>query len=747
MSLCKSTTLPGNQYSVVREKSLHRLSSSYSPVSVTNLVRLTILSSLLISTLSFTFLTTYAATAPVRAKLGVTSTTLVRNGLVGHWTFDGKNMTNATATDSSGQGNNGTLTNMVATSSVVQGKIGQALRLNGVSNSVVLRDSSVFDVGGAGSWCVWSYSKANQTAMPIFMHDVSSGVSGTSYKWIASYLTTNSSLLAAYVRIAGVAYSVTGPAQSSGYYNNAWHHVCTTFDKSLPSSRLKIYINGILAGQSDAANGNIDSGDFPEIGRWRTGGSSYFNGYIDDVRIYNRTLSSTEVQSIYKAGGGVVTSVPTVVNKVGTGSGLVGHWTFDGKNMTNTTARDISGNANTGTLTNMVATSSVTQGKIGQGLKFDGTNDFVNINSSASLQSSVFTYTAWVKPIGTAGGNHRTIIGGSANNSDPQFRMDSSNNLKLLKQDIAVIGTSVGTIPNDQWSHIAISYDSSGNYIFYINGTASGSGTSLQTFTFSNFYIGHRGGTMAEIWAGLLDDVRVYNRVLSAKEIQSLYKAGGGAVVKPVTSFTCGTSNVTDADGNVYNTVSVGSQCWMKQSLRTGTRINLATAQSNNGIIEKYCFDDTASNCTSNNPNQPDGGLYQWNEAMQYVTTAGARGICPSGWHIPTHDQLTTMERAICTSGSCATDFPYDTSTTGFRGTNEGTKLRPNGTSALEVNLAGYVEGGYFDYREVYGLLWSSSESVNTFFSWFRNVISGSAQVNRGGGDKSSAYSVRCLKD
>ena len=154
---------------------------------------------------------------------------------------------------------------------------------------------------------------------------------------------------------------------------------------------------------------------------------------------------------------------------------------------------------------------------------------------------------------------------------------------------------------------------------------------------------------------------------------------------------------------------------------------------------------DSAANCTSNDPNQPDGGLYMWDEAMQYSTTAGARGICPSGWHIPTHDQLTTMERAICTSGSCTTDFPYDTSTTGYRGTNEGTKLKPSGSSGMEVNLAGYSVSGFFVSRGTLGRLWSSSESGTN--AWSRFVNSGSAQVYRFANVKSLGFSVRCLKD
>ena len=62
---------------------------------------------------------------------------------------------------------------------------------------------------------------------------------------------------------------------------------------------------------------------------------------------------------------------------------------------------------------------------------------------------------------------------------------------------------------------------------------------------------------------------------------------------------------------------------------------------ANNGVIEKYCYNDDPNNCNTY------GGLYQWNEAMQYVTTQGAQGICPSGWHIPTYAKLQTLKTAV----------------------------------------------------------------------------------------------------
>jgi hypothetical protein len=90
-------------------------------------------------------------------------------------------------------------------------------------------------------------------------------------------------------------------------------------------------------------------------------------------------------------------------------------------------------------------------------------------------------------------------------------------------------------------------------------------------------------------------------------------------------------------DGKVYTTVYIGTQCWMKQNLNIGTRIAGAGNQTNNGTIEKYCYDDNESNCDYY------GGLYQWNEMMQYTTTQGVKGICPKGWHLPTNNEWNVL--------------------------------------------------------------------------------------------------------
>ncbi|MBK7631803.1 MAG: hypothetical protein IPJ23_14075 [Ignavibacteriales bacterium] len=106
-----------------------------------------------------------------------------------------------------------------------------------------------------------------------------------------------------------------------------------------------------------------------------------------------------------------------------------------------------------------------------------------------------------------------------------------------------------------------------------------------------------------------------------------------------MTVFICGVSKVSYG-GKDYNTVLIGNQCWLKENLNVGTMINSTGSgflQTNNGIIEKYCYDNNPANC------EIYGGLYEWPEAMQYSTTPGSQEICPLGWHIPTLADFQTL--------------------------------------------------------------------------------------------------------
>ena len=205
-----------------------------------------------------------------------------------------------------------------------------------------------------------------------------------------------------------------------------------------------------------------------------------------------------------------------------------------------------------------------------------------------------------------------------------------------------------------------------------------------------------------------------------------------------------GTPTVTDVDGNVYNTVQIGDQCWMKENLNVGIKINGDQEMQDNSTIEKYCYDDNETNCDIY------GGLYQWNEMMQYTTQEDAQGICPSGWHLPTDAEWKQLEMHLGMSQSEADD-------TGWRGTDEGEKMKSisgwynngNGTnsSGFTALPGGYrYNSGSFYTLGSYGLWWSSTECSGTL-AWYRGLDYDFDQVSRYDDYKTHGFSVRCLKD
>ncbi|MFA4943009.1 MAG: FISUMP domain-containing protein [Patescibacteria group bacterium] len=223
--------------------------------------------------------------------------------------------------------------------------------------------------------------------------------------------------------------------------------------------------------------------------------------------------------------------------------------------------------------------------------------------------------------------------------------------------------------------------------------------------------------------------------------------------------FLCGTSQVTVTTlGNytcgagdlcVYDTVLINNQCWLKQNINIGTRINGAGAQSNNSVLEKYCYSDNSANCTTY------GALYQWDEAMQYSEATGAQGVCPSGWHIPTDTEKNALDQYL-------TDTP-NTCNASRNGTREcanaGGKLKEVGTShwaspnTEATNSFGFTAlpagarraDGSFSYQGSYAFFWSSSISGSSV--WRRNLTSDNSTVDRSASDQTLGFSVRCLKD
>jgi uncharacterized protein (TIGR02145 family) len=200
-----------------------------------------------------------------------------------------------------------------------------------------------------------------------------------------------------------------------------------------------------------------------------------------------------------------------------------------------------------------------------------------------------------------------------------------------------------------------------------------------------------------------------------------------------VCGFDCGTDTVTYG-GQTYNTVLIGTQCWFKENLNIGTMVTGATTMTDNSTIEKYCYSNTESNCTTY------GGLYQWNEAMQYSLDEGAQGICPAGWHIPTDAEQHTLDDYLAT-GTCnpARSGAWDCDPAG-------TALKETGSSGFEGKLAGYRgTDGSFNLLSSYAYFWSSSVSGSR--AWYRGLYSSNTTVRRYADYQTYGLGVRCLKD
>ena len=214
-----------------------------------------------------------------------------------------------------------------------------------------------------------------------------------------------------------------------------------------------------------------------------------------------------------------------------------------------------------------------------------------------------------------------------------------------------------------------------------------------------------------------------------------------------IPKWNCGKSFYYE--GLSYNTVQIGAQCWMAGNLNAGAMINGSQEQENNSIIERYCY--------NNDENQCDiyGGLYQWAEMVQYLNGATnfvswdpvpsgyVRGICPEGWHLPSHAEWDTLIIYCGYSGGklkeTGTEHWY-----------------PPNTGATDEFGFTALPGGYrhptglFAEKRAFGIYWTTTEYIpyNDYLSFFIQFYWDNDGVTHEiGNGKSYGYSVRCLRD
>jgi len=433
---------------------------------------------------------------------------------VGYWKMD--EMSGTTVVDSSGHGNDTAFGG--APTWQARGKTGSALDFDGTDDEVTISyaNQNGLDVnqGSISAWIYWTGTSGWDNIVAM----TNGSVSG--YK-----LGVNSSNNA-------VTFFCLNPLGASGAYainfsdpsslpREEWHHVAVTFEYATGTTA-RLYVDGVEVNNytSVAACLKPTSGAF-DIGHSSTTGlgSGYWQGKIDDLKIFNYPMTARQVALEYDGGG------------------PVGYWKFDKGE--GETAYDYSGNSNDGTVfvgtggSNTATTTMWTNGatgKINGSLDFDGTDDYVGVSSGYSFDDKTeISISTWVK---VNGGDNDYIIelpesGGGGNgpgihyisgNIDYHIVTHSDNSFTDVNFT-PVIGT---------WYHVLLTYDGV-TLKGYKNGEFIGShdvtlGTGIKHAT-GETNIG-RFGSAGFYSDAQIDEVKIYNYALTPEEVRRDFNGG-----------------------------------------------------------------------------------------------------------------------------------------------------------------------------------------------------------------------------
>ena len=254
------------------------------------------------------------------------------------------------------------------------------------------------------------------------------------------------------------------------------------------------------------------------------------------------------------------------------------------------------------------------------------------------------------------------------------------------------------------------------------------------------------GTTSPIIVTGLTNGTAYTFTVIATNELgNSVASSASTAVI----SINCGT--ISDIDGNSYNTVLIGTQCWTKENLKVTkyndgsniTEIN-STGTWNNTIVTgaRTVYNDIPANLSTY------GYLYNW-----YAAT-DSRKLCPAGWHVPTDGEWTSLIQFIVPTEILGTSQGTQSLTAGGKMKSTGTTLWNSPNTGAD-NSSGFtaLPGGYrrngpgtFNVIRSRAFFWSATTS-SSIFAWSRDLYGNTGDVDRETNSKSDGFSVRCLRD
>ncbi len=433
-------------------------------------------------------------------------------------------------------------------------------------------------------------------------------------------------------------------------------------------------------------------------------------------------------------------------------NGLVGWWPFSGN------ANDESGNGHDGSVDNAALVPD-RLGNANSAFLFNGVNSRIVIGDPANgdfdMLGGPLSISIWVLTTESALSSLVTKQNTSIPNSSGEYNLD----MNAAGQVRMAMGFGGGqgearvsnTIINDGlWHHVVATYSPT-EVDLYVDGVLATSGSNsigAPLVLFDSPQPLQFGIAVPDTTPhnGRLDDIGIWNRVLSASEVLDLFYAGsswGG------TSHACGAPNVhnpdlsygsvTDQDGIVYKTIVIGTQEWMAENLKVGRYQNgdvipvvgqSSWAGLTSGASCWFNSDSASYDC-------PYGRLYNW-----YAVT-DSRNVCPSGWHVPTDQEWTVLTDQL--GGEAVA----------------GSKMKPPGTdywlpNPVATNESGFsaLGGEYIDFigqwgpnvnLQINGLYWSAT--LEGGGAWARRVMGAYENIQRENHVVNHGFSVRCIRE
>ena len=353
-----------------------------------------------------------------------------------------------------------------------------------------------------------------------------------------------------------------------------------------------------------------------------------------------------------------------------------------------------------------------------------GIGTFVSYLTGLTPNTFYYVRAYATNSVGTAYGNEITFTT-LANITLPTVTTDDATNIT------ETTATSGGNVTSDGGGTVTergVCWSTSNNPTLSDSYTTDGSGL----------------GTFVSYITGLTSNTQYYVRAYATNSVGTAY--GNEITFTTLMPFPCGST--VNYEGKTYSTIEIGTQCWFKENLNVGIRINGSQNQTNNSIKEKYCYNDLEANC------DVYGGFYQWDETMQYTNTEGAQGLCPAGWHVPTNDEWCTLATFLDPTVDCFN------STYVYTGADGGGKMKEAGTvhwtapNTGATNSSGftglgtgyrYTDGTSYQFNQ-YTYIWSSTQ-MNSATAY--NIVLGyfNAEFGSCHYEKNFGFSVRCIKN